>query len=612
MQLQVMNSPFTEKQAELLNRVLPSLSESQQLWLSGYLSGYHNRASVSATGLQNPSATALQKSGTVQATKELTILFGSQTGNSQGLAEEISEKLKNMEYQVTLTPMNEFKVKDLKKLTLLLIIVSTHGEGDPPDTALPFYEFLQSHRAPKLNDLHFSVLALGDSSYEFFCQTGKQLDERLEELGAKRLSPRVDCDLDYDEPAAQWFEDVAQSLKKLVEAASGESAGEGAFVSAVPSSTPEQLKYSRTNPFRAEILENINLNGRGSNKETRHLELSLEGSNFQFEPGDSIGIYPENDEELVHLIIKELQLDPNESVPINNQGEVRSLLEALKNHYEITVLSKPLLEKASKFNEKLQAFIESEEDVRDYLKGRDLLDLARDFSSWNISAVELVGILRKMPARLYSIASSYQSNPDEVHLTIGTVRYEANGRKRNGVCSVHCAEKGKHGEFLSIYVQKNPNFRLPSDPDTPIIMIGPGTGVAPFRSFLEEREEIEAKGKSWLFFGDQHFVTDFLYQVEWQRWLKNGVLTNMDVAFSRDTEKKVYVQHRMLEKSREIYNWLEEGAHVYVCGDEKNMAKDVNSTLLEILEKEGGMSSEAASAYLADMQQEKRYQRDVY
>ncbi len=612
MQLQVMNSPFTEKQAELLNRVLPSLSDSQQLWLSGYLSGYHNRASASAVGLQNPSATALQESGTVQATKELTILFGSQTGNSQGLAEEISEKLKNMEYQVTLTPMNEFKVKDLKKLTLLLIIVSTHGEGEPPDTALTFYEFLHSRRAPKLNDLHFSVLALGDSSYEFFCQTGKQLDERLEELGAKRLSPRVDCDLDYDEPAAQWFEDVTQSLKKLFGAASGEPAGEGAFVSAVPSSTPEQLKYSRTNPFRAEILENINLNGRGSNKETRHLELSLEGSNFQFEPGDSIGIYPENDEELVHLIIKELQLDPNESVPINNQGEVRSLLEALKNHYEITVLSKPLLEKASKFNEKLQAFIESEEDVRDYLKGRDLLDLVRDFSSWNISAVELVGILRKMPARLYSIASSYQSNPDEVHLTIGTVRYEAYGRKRNGVCSVHCAEKGKPGEFLSIYVQKNPNFRLPSDPDTPIIMIGPGTGVAPFRSFLEEREETEAKGKSWLFFGDQHFVTDFLYQVEWQRWLKNGVLTNMDVAFSRDTEKKVYVQHRMLEKSREIYDWLEEGAHVYVCGDEKNMAKDVNSTLLEILEKEGGMSSEEASAYIADMQREKRYQRDVY
>lgn len=606
MQLQVMNSPFTEKQADLLNRVLPSLSESQQLWLSGYLSGYHNRAS---TVVQNPPAAALQESGVVQATKELTILFGSQTGNSQGLAEEISEKLKNMEYQVMLTPMNEFKVKDLKKLTHLLIIVSTHGEGDPPDTALPFYEYLYSRRAPELNDLHFSVLALGDSSYEFFCQTGKQLDERLEKLGAKRLSPRVDCDLDYDEPAAQWFENVAQSLKKLIER---EPASEGAFVSGVPSSIPEQLKYSRTNPFRAEILENINLNGRGSNKETRHLELSLEGSNFQFEPGDSIGIYPENEEELVHLIIKELQLDPNESVPINNQGEVRSLLEALKNHYEITVLSKPLLEKASKINEKLQAFIESEEDVRDYLKGRDLLDLVRDFPFWNISAVELVGILRKIPARLYSIASSYQSNPDEVHLTIGTVRYEANGRKRKGVCSGYCAEKGKPGEFLSIYVQKNPNFRLPSDPDVPIIMIGPGTGVAPFRSFLEEREEIEAKGKSWLFFGDQHFVTDFLYQVEWQRWLKNGVLTNMDVTFSRDTEKKVYVQHRMLEKSREIYGWLEEGAHVYVCGDEKNMAKDVNSTLLEILEKEGGMSSEAAEAYLTDMQREKRYQRDVY
>ncbi|RWR12538.1 assimilatory sulfite reductase (NADPH) flavoprotein subunit [Siminovitchia fortis] len=611
MLLQVTNSPFNQEQAELLNRLLPSLSESQQLWLSGYLSACNTQEAASAVGLQNPPG-ALQQTEATQATKELTILFGSQTGNSQGLAEEISEKLKSMEYKITLESMNDFKVKDLKKLTYLLIIVSTHGEGDPPDTALPLYEFLYSRRAPKLNDLHFSVLALGDSSYEFFCQTGKQFDARLEELGAKRLSPRVDCDLDYDEPATKWFEDVAKSLKKMDGDISSGPAGEGAFVSAVSSPIPDQPKYSRTNPFRAEILENINLNGRGSNKETRHLELSLEGSNFKFEPGDSIGIYPENDEELVNSIIEELQLDPSESVPINNQGEVRSLVEALKNHYEITVLSKQLLEKASEANEKLKEFIESGDHHKDYVKGRDLLDLVRDFSPWNISAGELVGKLRKLPARLYSIASSYQANPDEVHLTIGAVRYESHGRKRNGVCSVHCAERAEPGDALSVYVQSNANFKLPSDPDIPVIMIGPGTGVAPFRSFLEEKEEIEAKGKTWLFFGDQHFVTDFLYQVEWQRWLKNGVLTKMDVAFSRDTKEKVYVQHRMLDHSRELYDWLLEGAHVYICGDEKNMAKDVHATLLEILEKEGGMTSEEAVAYLAEMQQEKRYQRDVY
>ncbi|MEC4030966.1 assimilatory sulfite reductase (NADPH) flavoprotein subunit [Bacillus subtilis] len=605
MQLQVMNSPFNQEQAELLNRLLPTLTESQKIWLSGYLSAQ----SVSAQEAAGAPAAAVSAEAPAPAvSKEVTVLYGSQTGNAQGLAENAGKQLEQSGFQVTVSSMSDFKPNQLKKVTNLLIVVSTHGEGEPPDNALSFHEFLHGRRAPKLEDLRFSVLALGDSSYEFFCQTGKEFDQRLEELGGKRISPRVDCDLDYDEPAAEWLEGV---LKGLNEAGGGSAAPAPAAASQIGESS-----YSRTNPFRAEVLENLNLNGRGSNKETRHVELSLEGSGLTYEPGDSLGVYPENDPELVELLLKEMNWDPEEIVTLNKQGDVRPLKEALISHYEITVLTKPLLEQAAQLtgNDGLRELLApgNEENVKAYIEGRDLLDLVRDYGPFSVSAQEFVSILRKMPARLYSIASSLSANPDEVHLTIGAVRYDAHGRERKGVCSILCAERLQPGDTLPVYVQHNQNFKLPKDPETPIIMVGPGTGVAPFRSFMQEREETGAEGKAWMFFGDQHFVTDFLYQTEWQNWLKDGVLTKMDVAFSRDTEEKVYVQHRMLEHSAELFEWLQEGAAVYICGDEKHMAHDVHHTLLEIIEKEGNMSREEAEAYLADMQQQKRYQRDVY
>ncbi|KIL32688.1 Sulfite reductase [Bacillus subtilis subsp. subtilis] len=600
-----MNSPFNQEQAELLNRLLPTLTESQKIWLSGYLSAQ----SVSAQETAGAPAAAVSAEAVAPAVlKEVTVLYGSQTGNAQGLAENAGKQLEQSGFQVTVSSMSDFKPNQLKKVNNLLIVVSTHGEGEPPDNALSFHEFLHGRRAPKLEDLRFSVLALGDSSYEFFCQTGKEFDQRLEELGGKRISPRVDCDLDYDEPAAEWLEGV---LKGLNEAGGGSAAPAPAAASQTGESS-----YSRTNPFRAEVLENLNLNGRGSNKETRHVELSLEGSGLTYEPGDSLGVYPENDPELVELLLKEMNWDPEEIVTLNKQGDVRPLKEALISHYEITVLTKPLLEQAAQLtgNDELRELLApgNEENVKAYIEGRDLLDLVRDYGPFSVSAQEFVSILRKMPARLYSIASSLSANPDEVHLTIGAVRYDAHGRERKGVCSILCAERLQPGDTLPVYVQHNQNFKLPKDPETPIIMVGPGTGVAPFRSFMQEREETGAEGKAWMFFGDQRFVTDFLYQTEWQNWLKDGVLTKMDVAFSRDTEEKVYVQHRMLEHSAELFEWLQEGAAVYICGDEKHMAHDVHHTLLEIIEKEGNMSREEAEAYLADMQQQKRYQRDVY
>ncbi|KZZ82745.1 MULTISPECIES: assimilatory sulfite reductase (NADPH) flavoprotein subunit [Bacillaceae] len=603
MHIQVTNSPFDQKQADLLNQLLPTLTDSQKNWISGYLA-------ASAASTPGAAAAEVPAQAAVQTiSKNVTILYGSQTGNAQGLAQAGGKTLKEKGFEVTVASMNDFKPNQLKKIQNLLIVVSTHGEGDPPDNALSLHEFLHGKRAPKLEDLNYSVLSLGDSSYEFFCQTGKEFDSKLEELGGKRLHPRVDCDLDYDEPAAEWLEGVINGLLGLQ--------GSDASVPDSSAATPAAVtNYSRTNPFHAEILESINLNGRGSNKETTHIELSLEGSGLSFEPGDSLGIYPNNDPALADLIISEMNWAPDEMVTVNKQGDVRSLKDALTSFYEITVLTKPLLEQAAQITgcQDLKELLSPgrEAELKEYLTGRDLLDLLRDFGPWAVPAQEILSVLRKIPARLYSIASSLAANPDEVHVTIGAVRYESHGRARNGVCSILCAERLQPGDSLPVYIQPNQNFKLPANPETPIIMVGPGTGIAPFRSFMQEREEKEAEGKSWLFFGDQHFVTDFLYQTEWQKWMKDGLLTKMDVAFSRDTKEKVYVQHRMLERSRELFNWLQEGAAVYVCGDERNMAHDVHNALLEIIQKEGGLSQEKAEEYLAQMQQDKRYQRDVY
>ncbi|WP_040209286.1 assimilatory sulfite reductase (NADPH) flavoprotein subunit [Neobacillus jeddahensis] len=607
MQLQVLNSPFTQEQVDLLNSILPTLSESQKVWLSGFLAGSQFSSVLGTATAQLASQLPAQNSNQAKA-KDITILYGSQTGNAQGLAKKSAKTLEGNGFNVTVASMSDFKQNQLKKVQNLLIIVSTHGEGDPPDSAIIFHEFLFSKRAPKLNELHFSVLALGDSSYEFFCQTGKEFDARLEELGGTRLYPRFDCDVDFDEPAAEWLEGVLGSL--------GEAGGTNPTpLQAVTNQTVESV-FSRTNPFKAEVLENLNLNGRGSNKETRHLELSLEGSGLIFEPGDSLGVYPENDPELVDLLIKQMNWNSEERITVK-KDDVRSLRDVLLSYFEITVLTKPLLQKALELSDskELQDLLApgNEQQVKEYLNGRDILDLVRDFTPWSGTAQEFVSILRKIPSRLYSIASSLTANPEEVHLTIGAVRYDAHGRKRNGVCSILAAERLNPGDILNVYVQQNENFKLPANPETPIIMIGPGTGVAPFRAFMQEREEVGKQvGKSWLFFGDQHFVTDFLYQIEWQKWLKNGILTKMDVAFSRDTAEKVYVQHRMLEHSKELFEWLQEGAAVYICGDEKHMAHDVHQTLVEIIEKEARLSREDAEAYLADMQQQKRYQRDVY
>ncbi|MEK4426767.1 assimilatory sulfite reductase (NADPH) flavoprotein subunit [Solibacillus sp. FSL K6-1523] len=603
MALNVLSSPFDEEQLKKINGLLPSLTDYQKIWLTGYLSGAQVMTQSSGVGQSESMVATLEP---IQVAQQVaTILYGSQTGNSQAIAERLGKKLSENNVDVSVSSMSAFKHNHLKKLTNLFIVTSTHGEGDPPDNAISFHEFLYSKRAPKLDHINFSVLALGDTSYEFFCKTGIDFDEQLAKLGAQRIVPRVDCDLDFDELADQWVEQVTGELAASTTQVSSQTETK-------PIEVNDHTLYSKKNPFQAEVLANININGRGSNKETYHVELSIEGSGLTYEPGDSIGIVPENDPTFVGSLISSLDFDEDTKVKL--QDEELTLKEVLQTKLEVTVLSKPLLQKIAAFtvNKKLANILADDSLWKNFVYGRDLLDAIEQFGPFTWTAQDFIQILRKIPVRLYSIASSQKANEEEVHLTIGKVSYEQDDRARLGVCSGQVAERLAEGEKLPIYVHKNPNFRLPNDHHTPIIMIGAGTGIAPFRSFIEDRAEVGVEGKSWLFFGDQHFVTDFLYQIEWQRWLKEGALTNLTVAFSRDTEHKVYVQHRLRENAKEIYKWLEQGAIIYVCGDEKNMAADVDKMLRTIIAEQGGKSAEEAAQYINELKSQQRYQRDVY
>lgn len=617
MNLSVTNSPFTEGQATQINELLQTLTPEQKVWLSGYLvanqqltSGTSETQGSQIGAVSKDTETMLQQNEpAIQPEKRaITLLYGSETGNAQGLAEIFEERLSNIGHNVTLKAMDEFKPKNLKNVEDLFIITSTQGEGDPPDNAAELHEFIHGRKAPKLEGVRFSVLALGDQTYEFFCQTGKDFDKKLEELGAERLYERVDCDVDYEEDAEKWMANVINTIDSAPEGTQSEQVVSESIKSA------KEKKYSKANPYQAEVLENINLNGRGSNKETRHIEFLLDNFGEEYEVGDCLVVLPQNDPALVELLISTLGWDPGDQIQISEDGDTISLEEALTSYFEITKLTRPLLQNAAAYfdNEALEDKVQDSEWIQNYIEGRDFIDLLNDFPPEELEPEDLYQILRKLLPREYSISSSYQSLPDEVHITVGAVRYNTHGRDRSGVCSVQFAERIQPGDTVPIYLKRNPNFKFPKDGDTPVIMIGPGTGIAPFRAHMQEREEYGYKGNTWLFFGDQHFTTDFLYQTEWQEWLKDGVLEKMNVAFSRDTDQKVYVQHRIAEHSKEFNEWLEKGASIYICGDEKNMAKDVHQAIRNVLVKEQNLTEEDAESYLKQMKKDKRYQRDVY
>jgi sulfite reductase (NADPH) flavoprotein alpha-component len=594
------STPLNQEQARQLHQLVQSLSPQQVTWVSGFLAGINwaNQASP------QPQAASVEQ-------PQLTILFGSQSGNSEALARQARDKAIERGFKAKLEDMGEYKKAHLKTERNMLVVVSTHGEGDPPDTAQELYEYVHSKKAPKLDGLRYSVLALGDTSYEQFCKIGQDFDKRLEVLGAQRLYARVECDVDYEDAAEGWIEGALTALGEHLQAGVPSTA-----ISPQAGAVSETVAplYTKKNPFPAAVLENLVLNGRGSAKETHHVELSLEGSGLVFEPGDSLGVMPSNCLELAGELIQTLDLRADENV-VTHEGEM-TLEHALAHMYEITTLTRPFIAKYAELAQS-QALSEllaedRKKQLSEFIYGRDIIDLARQFPIKGIDAGEFIGMLRKLPPRLYSIASSYKANPDEAHLTIAAVRYESYGRPRKGVASIHFAERLAEGDTIPVYVDTNKNFKLPADSAAPAIMIGPGTGVAPFRAFVEERETLGATGKNWLFFGDQHFTTDFLYQIEWQRWLRDGMLTRMDVAFSRDTDHKIYVQHRMLEKSKDLYAWLQEGAYIYVCGDDERMAPDVHAALIEIVANEGKLSAQKAAEYVKGLQKDKRYQRDVY
>jgi sulfite reductase (NADPH) flavoprotein alpha-component len=607
-------SGLNETQWQQLKALTTSLNPAQTTWVSGFFAGldYAARAHlIPEDGVAV--ASPILDPTTATSARKLTILYGTETGNSAALATTLIKQAEACGLRVTMHDMATYKCRQLKNEQDLAIIASTYGEGDPPQSAAGFFEFIEGHKAPKLPDLRFAVLALGDSTYEYYCEAGKRLDRRLEELGAQRLKPRVDCDVDYDEPAAAWIADILASLDNR-QSRTGASATP---VQPVPSTRPEAPVFDKRNPFPATIIENIVLTGRGSSKETRHVELSLEDSGLTYDPGDALGLMPSNDPASVDAILTNLDLVP--STPVKVKGEPTPLGDALRTDLEITTLTPRFLDHWARVSDADALVRLTQADHADerasFIRSHHIIDVIRQFPVHKIDAETFVAGLRPLQPRLYSIASSLAVAPDEAHLTVSTVRYDLRGEPRLGVASGHLTTRGELDGLLPVYIQKNPHFRLPAD-DVPIIMIGAGTGVAPYRAFMQEREARGASGQSWLFLGERNFRTDFLYQTEWQTLIKDGILTRMDVAFSRDRhadgEARIYVQHRLKERSRDVFAWLEEGAHLYVCGDAARLAPDVHLTLAAIVADEGGIGAAAAEDYLQRLQRDGRYQRDVY
>lgn len=596
--------PLSPEQTQHLNGLLATLSPEQGAWLCGYVAAV-NQISGTGTAPVAPAAVAAGDAGAV------TVLYGSQTGHSEGIAGKLAQALKDKGIPSDLKDMGSYKTPQLKQEKTLCVVVSTHGEGDPPDTAMELHAFLHGKRAPKLEGTSFAVLALGDTSYEHFCKTGKDFDTRLGELGGTRLLDRVDCDVDYEDKADAWVAELAEKIASTRASAPAAPAAGGLAFTPGLAPAPTASAFNKKNPFPATLLERINLNGRGSAKETLHLELLLEGSGLVYEPGDALGVVPTNDAAYVDELLEALGADAGAEV-MGPKGK-GTLREVLFRDAEITTITRPFLRGYAELaqSKKLDALLADNDKLNDWLYGREIIDV---LTTWPVKGLDpnaFLELLRKLPPRLYSIASSLAAHPDEVHLCVGTTRYQAHGRQRKGVCSTYLADRVAVDETVPVYVDVNKNFKLPASTETPVIMVGPGTGIAPFRAFVEERE-IQGGGRNWLFFGEQHFDTDFLYQTEWQQWLKGGVLSRVDVAFSRDQAEKIYVQHRMIEQARDLWAWLQDGAHFYVCGDEKRMAHDVHQALIDIAQAEGGLSPEDADAYVKQLQKDRRYQRDVY
>jgi sulfite reductase (NADPH) flavoprotein alpha-component len=566
------------------------VTPEQRAWLNGFLAGLFSRGTVDPAARAAPAAEAL---------KPLTILFGSQTGTAESLAKRAAKEAGKHGFAATVMDMAQFSTAKLAQEKNLLVITSTYGDGEPPDNAKALHAALATPGAPPLAGVRFSVCSLGDTNYIQFCQCGKDFDDRLEKLGATRVTARVDCDLDYDKKFETWLRDALAALGAVEGATT--SVGVAEPIKTSPAETA--LGYSRKNPFPAALRCSRVLNASGSAKEVRHVEFSLEGSGVAYAPGDVLGVFPQNCPELVGEILAALGCDGEEAVPVP-QGGTASLRHALTAHYD---LGKPSAELVARY-----AAPAAGGGAATATAVLHISDVVAARPETRLVPVDFVRLLRPLQPRLYSISSSLQAHPGQVHLTVGAVRYEAHGRARKGVCSTFLADRCTPGAAVPLFVHHNTAFKLPADPDTPIIMVGPGTGIAPFRAFLQERRATGAKGKNWLFFGDQRAATDFLYQDELAAFQRDGLLAHLDTAFSRDQPEKIYVQHRMLEGANQLYAWLEAGAYFYVCGDASRMAKDVDAALHKIIEISGGKTPAQAADYVQALKAARRYARDVY
>jgi sulfite reductase (NADPH) flavoprotein alpha-component len=583
---------------------------SQRAWLNGFLAGMFCQTAA-------PASAALP---TVAAKPKLNVLFGSQSGNAESIAKRLAKEAKKQGYDATIAPLEKATPVALAQEKCALVITSTWGEGDPPDNAVAFWEQLKEAHDLSLSSLSYSVLALGDTNYQHFCGFGKTLDSRLEALGARRILERVDCNVDFEAGAARWQKGIFEALKSLdleggAPNLNGSSNGPAPLLE-TGLAKAKPAGYSRKNPFSARLLVSRKLTGEGSEKDTRHYEIGLQGSGLTYEAGDALGIMPTNSPELVDEILKALGYDGEEEVSSLEGGKMPIRL-ALLQEYQIRAPHLEFLNAMAEHDaadQYLKELISS--DVRTeldkFLWGREIIDFLLESPGVKFEPEEFVSLLKKLQPRLYSIASSLKAHPEQVHLTVDTVRYEIHGRKRKGVCSNFLAERAGKDTPVPVFIQVSKHFRVPENGDKPIIMVGPGTGIAPFRAFLEERKAAGARGGNWLFFGAQKSSCDFFYKEELETYQSEGVLTRFDTAFSRDQNYKIYVQTRMMENAKELWNWLEQGAHFYVCGDASRMAKDVDKALHEIVKTAGDRSEEAAGEYIQKLKSDKRYQRDVY
>ncbi|MBU9840963.1 MULTISPECIES: NADPH-dependent assimilatory sulfite reductase flavoprotein subunit [Rahnella] len=589
--------PLTPEQMARLQSAIGDYSPTQMAWLSGYF-----------WGMVNQQSGAVAASAPVQNAASVTLISASQTGNARRVAEQLRDDLIAAKINVNLVNAGDYKFKQIGQEKLLLIVASTQGEGEQAEEAVALHKFLQSKKAPQMKDTAFAVFALGDTSYEFFCQAGKDFDTRLGELGAERLLDRVDADVEYKEAAENWRKRIVDVLKQRVPADTGAQAAPtlAGSVNQVDSSP-----YTKEAPLTATLSVNQKITGRDSDKDVRHLEIELGDSGLRYQPGDALGIWFENDPQLVQEIVELLWLKGDEIVEVNDKK--LSLSEALQHHIELTQNTTPIIEKYAALcrDEHLTGLLADKPALQQYAQTVPFADMVRRAPT-ELDAQQLVDLLRPLTPRLYSIASSQAETETEVHITVGVVRYDIDGRPRSGGASGFLADRLEEDGEVKVFIEHNDNFRLPANPETPVIMIGPGTGIAPFRAFIQQRDNDGATGKNWLFFGNPHFTDDFLYQVEWQRYVKDGLLTNISLAWSRDQAEKVYVQDKLREQGAEVWQWLQEGAHVYVCGDANRMAKDVEQALLEIIAEYGEMDLETADEYLSELRLDRRYQRDVY